>query len=214
MEHHQAHQCCEERRVEPPYRSFEQRLCRTIFHYYISQEIGSPSKYVEMIHQIQTAPPGSVVWIHLNTPGGDINAGIQIINAMLISEAHTIASIEGEVASLGTLIFLAADEFVVHDNCMLMFHNYSGRVFGKGHEQRAALEAATKWTEGLMNRFYIPFLSQDELSRIKNGEDLYFQSDEVRERLERMSTTPAEEDETEQPSPEAPKPRTKRKSPS
>jgi len=139
-----------------------------------------------MIHQIQTSGNDSMIWIHLNTPGGILETGIQIINSMQVSDAHVIASLEGEVASLGTMIFLAADEFIVHDNCLMMFHNYSGWVGGKGHEQVAALEAMTKWTEEIMKRLYIPFMSEEEFERIKRGEDLYFHSDEIRKRLTRM----------------------------
>lgn len=165
---------------------FSQQLVHQVHHYYISQAIDSPIYYVEMIHNIQTAAPGSVVWIHLNTPGGVLETGVQLINAMQNSDAHIITSLEGQVASLGTLIFLAGDEFIVHDNSLMMFHNYSGGVFGKGHEQIAALEATTKWAEELMKRLYVPFISEEEFNRLKKGEDLYFHADETRKRLARM----------------------------
>lgn len=171
---------------ERPYTFFEQQIVRRIFHYYISEEIQDPRQYTDMIHRIQSASPDSIVYLHLNTPGGNLMTGIQLVNAMQTSEAHIICSIEGEVASLGTMIFLAADEFVVHDNGLMMFHNYSGGVFGKGHEQIAALAASTKWTEDIMTRLYIPFMTNDEVERIKKGEDMYIHSDEIRQRLVNM----------------------------
>lgn len=169
-----------------PYHYIEQTFTRRVQHYYLSQLVEEAHKYADMIHQIQTATSDSVVWIHLNTPGGILDTGIQIINAMQVSEAHVIASLEGEVASLGTMIFLAADEFIVHDNCLMMFHNYTGAVVGKGHEQIAALKAATTMVEGIMERLYVPFMSADEFDKIKKGEDLYFHADEIRERLKVM----------------------------
>lgn len=173
--------------AEPkPYGYFEQQVVRRIHHYYFSQLIDEPHSYIEMIHQIQTAGPDSIIWIHLNTGGGVLDTGIQLINAMQSSEAHIVASVEGYVASLGTMIFLAADEFVVHDNCIMMFHNYTGGVFGKGHEQIAALEATTKWTESLLRRLYYPFMSEDEITRLLKGEDLYFDSDDIRKRITNM----------------------------
>lgn len=169
-----------------PYHYFEQQVMRRVHHYYLSQEIDEPIRYGEMIHQIQTAGPESIIYIHLNTPGGVLDTGVQLINSIRISEAHIVCSLEGYVASLGTLIFLAADEFIVHDISQMMFHNYSGGVGGKGHEQIAALEAATRWTQDIMKDLYIPFLSEDEFDRIMLGEDLYFQADEIRRRLEKM----------------------------
>lgn len=174
------------RELNRPYWFFEQVLTRRVLHFYLSQVIEEPNKYIEMVHQIQTAGSDSIVYIHLNTPGGRLDTGIQLVNSMQASEAHIICSLEGEIASLGTLIFLAADEFIVHDNCLMMFHNYSGGVFGKGHEQIAALEANTRWVEEIMKRLYIPFMSEEEFERVRRGEDLYFHSDEIRKRLSKM----------------------------
>jgi len=139
-----------------------------------------------MVFRIQTAGPDDVIFMHLNTVGGYMDAGIQIINAMKSSNAHVIASIEGEVSSMGTFIFLAADEFIVHDNSSMMIHNYSGGVFGKGHEQIAALESATTWSRDFMHRMYIPFLSEEEVDRVIAGADVYMHPPEIRERLVNM----------------------------
>jgi ATP-dependent Clp protease, protease subunit len=172
-----------------PYWFFEQNLTRRILHFYFSEVVEEPNLYVEMIHHIRTAGPDCTIYIHLNTPGGRIDTGVQLINAMQTSEAHIICSLEGRVASLGTMIFLAADEFIVHDNCIMMFHNYSGGVFGKGHEQIAALEATNIWIENIMRNLYIPFMSDEEFNRIVKGEDLYFQAEEIRKRLHKMVKT-------------------------
>lgn len=168
------------------YYHYEQSIIRKVQHFYLSATITEPSNYVDMIHRIQTASPEDVIYIHLNTPGGHLDTGIQLVNAMQSTAAHVIASLEAEAHSLGTLIFLAADEFVVHDNCMMMFHNFSGAVFGKGHEQQAHLAATVKWFNTLARKLYIPFLTEDEFDRILKGEDIYIHSDDIRRRLERM----------------------------
>ena len=166
-----------------PFLYTSQQLSKIVHHFYISSIIEEPIKYVDMVFRIQTAGPEDIVYIHLNTPGGVLDTGVQIINAMKSTPAHVIAALEGEVASLGTMIFLAADEFVVHDNSSLMIHNYSGGVWGKGHEQIAALTSATKWMEDFMRRMYVPFMTEEEVQRILGGEDLYIHPPEIRERL-------------------------------
>lgn len=171
---------------QKPYQHYEQLVQRRIQHYYLSSAIESPEQYIDMVHRIQTAGPDEVIYIHLNTPGGHLDTGVQIINAMQSSHAHVIVSIEGNCHSLGTLIFLAADEFIVHDNCLMMIHNYSGGVFGKGNEQQSQLEAQIKWFNSLACKLYVPFLSPDEFDRIVKGEDIWLHSDEIRRRLEKM----------------------------
>jgi ATP-dependent protease ClpP protease subunit len=139
-----------------------------------------------MIQKIQVAGPEEIIYIHLNTPGGRLDTGVQIINAMQSSSAHIIVGIEANCHSLGTLIFLAADEFIVHDNCLMMIHNFSGGTFGKGNEQQSQLEAQIKWFNQLARNLYVPFLTEDEFGKIIKGEDLWLQSEEIRGRLEKM----------------------------
>lgn len=168
------------------YRHYEQLMVRKIQHFYLSSPIDEPIFYVDMIHRIQTAGPEDIIYIHLNTPGGQLDTGVQLVNAMQSTPAHVIVGIEAEAHSLGTLIFLAADEFVVHDNVMMMIHNYSGGVFGKAHEQAARLEGTMKWFNALARRIYIPFLSEEEFEKVLEGGDLYLHSADIRKRLERM----------------------------
>lgn len=176
----------EEKEEYKPYGHYEQIVQRRIQHYYLCSGIEDPEKYVDMIHRIQVAGPDEIIYIHLNTPGGHLDTGVQIINAMQSTQAHVTVAIEANCHSLGTLIFLAADEFIVHDNCLMMIHNFSGGVFGKGNEQQSQLEAQIKWFNTLAKKLYVPFLSEAEFERIVRGEDIWLQSDEIRKRLEKM----------------------------
>ena len=172
-----------------PYTYIHQVITRNIHHYYLSTMIGDAQAYAEMVNKIQIAGPDDIIYIHLNTIGGYTSTGLQIINAMKTTPAHVICSIESEVSSLGTLIFLAADEFIVHDNCLMMFHNYSGAVWGKGHEQIAAIESAKIWTKDFLIRMYVPFMSEEEVNSLIAGADIYMHPPEIRERLDNMVKT-------------------------
>ena len=180
-----------------PYQHFEQIITKRVHHFYISKVIEEPEHYIDMIHRIRMAGPDDVVFIHLNTPGGDLTTGVQIINAMAASAAHIVCSVEAESYSLGTMIFLSADEFIVQDNCMMMFHQYIGGVYGKGHEQKAQLLATEEWFEDLARAIYIPFLSEDEFNSIIKGGDLWIQTEDIKERLNVMVAAMEEEIERE-----------------
>ena len=176
-----------------PFTYIHQTVVQNIHHYYISTLIEDAHLYADMINKIQTAGSGDIIYLHLNTLGGYLSTGIQIINAMRSSQAHIVASLEGEVASLGTMLFLAADEFLVHENSSMMFHNYTGGVYGKGHEQIAAIKSATTWTRDFMRRLYIPFMTEDEVDRLVKGEDIYMHPPEILERLYLMNEIKAKE---------------------
>ena len=168
------------------YKAYEQTFTAQQIHFYITNDIGDPAEYVDMVHRILTASQNDVIFIHLNTPGGRLDTGIQIINAMQNSQAKIVTVLESVAHSLGTLIFLAGDEMVVHDHCMMMFHNYRGGVMGKGHEQAAEIGATTKWYTSIAKKIYIPFMTEEEVDRIMKGEDIWMHSPEIRRRLDKM----------------------------
>ena len=168
------------------YQQYTAARQQNITHFYLSDGVDDPKYYTDLIHQIRTAQPQDIVYIHLNTPGGRLDTGIQIINAIADSAARIIGVLDSKAYSLGTLIFLACDEFVIHDNCLFMIHNYSGGMYGKGNEQQAELAATVKWFSKIADRYYYPFLSREEIGRVLRGEDFWMDSDEVKKRLKQM----------------------------
>jgi len=176
--------------LEPKhYEYFEQAVVKKVQHYYLTGEITEPRNYIAMIHSIATAPHTDTIVIHLNTHGGNLATGLQLVNAMKFTEAHVICSLEGEAFSLGSMIFLAGDEFLIHDNSRMMIHHFTGGTFGKGNEQVSQLESDIKWFRTLAHDYYIPFITKQELTDILKGEDLWLQTADIRKRLTKMVKT-------------------------
>ena len=151
--------------------------------FYLSGEIGAAILYTDLLYTLRTASKSDVILLHLNTPGGNFDTGLQIMNNIDASEARVVTILEARAYSMGALIFLAGDELVVHDSCLLMFHNYSSALIGKGNEQQAQVLAVSKWFEKAMRKACKPFLTDEEVSRILRGEDIWMDSDDIRRRL-------------------------------
>jgi len=169
-----------------PYKMYEQAQIAQHIHFYLSKEVGEPDAYTDMIYRITVAAPQDTVYIHLNSPGGQIDTGVQIINAMQNSQAKVVTILESTAYSLATLIFLSGDEMIVNDNCMMMFHNFNGGLVGKGNELVSELEATVKWFTSLAQDIYVPFLTVEEFAQITRGEDRWMQTPEIKVRLENM----------------------------
>jgi ATP-dependent protease ClpP protease subunit len=165
---------------------YEQQVPVRQVSYYLCGEILEPQFYTELFHTLRTASEADVVYLHLNSSGGDFNTGLQIINNIAASPATVVTILEARAYSMAALIFLAGDKLVVHDNCQLMFHIYSGYFSGKGNEQQAEVIAVGKWFEKVMARICMPFLSEAEIGRILKGSDLWMDSDEISHRLARV----------------------------
>jgi ATP-dependent protease ClpP protease subunit len=103
-----------------------------------------------------------------------------------------VTVLEARAFSMAALIFLCGDQLVVHDNCQLMFHIYSGSFAGKGNEQQAEVVAVSSWFEKVMTRICTPFLLETEIGKILKGSDVWMDSDEIRHRLLRMQRAKAQ----------------------
>lgn len=165
---------------------YERQMPVSQVSYYICGEIVEPQYYTELFHTLRTASSTDLIYLHLNSSGGDLNTGLQIINNMRASQARVVTILEGRAYSMAALIFLCGDELIVHDTCQLMFHTYSGNFAGKGNEQQAEVLAVSTWFEKIMRRLCVPFLTETEIRQILKGSDLWMDSDEIHHRLQRM----------------------------
>jgi len=165
---------------------YEQQSPIRQISYYLCGDILEPQYYTELFYTLRTASDTDLITLHLNSSGGDFNTGLQIINNILASEARVATILEARAFSMAALIFLCGDKLIVHDNCQLMFHIYSGSFAGKGNEQQAEIVAVSNWFEKVMERICMPFLSESEIGRILKGSDVWMDSDEIRRRLMRI----------------------------
>jgi ATP-dependent Clp protease, protease subunit len=170
----------------PSYTYYEHTFSNKVLHFYLTGEIGYPELYTDMVHRIKSASPGDTIFLNLNTSGGNLVTGVQLINAIHSSQAKIVTVLEGECHSLGTLIFLCGDELVVNDNCIMMFHHLSGGFRGKGQEMVAQLDATVKWFISMCRTIYPPFLTTVEIDNILLGQDLWLDSTQIRARLDKM----------------------------
>ena len=154
--------------------------------YYISGNILESHYYTDLFYTLRTASETDIIYLHLNTSGGDFDTGLQIINNMQGTSAKVVTVLEARAYSMGAFIFLAGDEYIVHDNCQMLFHIYSGSFAGRGNEQQAEVHAVSTWFEKFMTRTCQPFLTQAEIKDVLKGTDVWMDSDEIRRRLERL----------------------------
>lgn len=172
---------------EKPFQVFEKVFQSKHIHYYLNTDIQEPHLYSDIVNHLTTAEACDTFYFHLNTAGGRLDTGIQLINAMRTSLAKVVTVLDGKAYSLGTLLLLSGQEIVVHDFGTIMIHNFSSGMYGKGHELTSQLEATTKSFNHMAKQIYVPFISETEFNRVIKGEDLWMDAIEIRERLERVN---------------------------
>ena len=155
--------------------------------YYLSDEIGDPSEYIDWFQEIRNLRDSDMVKIILNCVGGSLHTTVQFLQVLAETDAHVMISVEGACMSAATLIFLAGDDFYIAPHSMFLFHNYSSGSVGKGGEMYSDIISKRKWTEALFRDSYTDFLTETEISNLMNDTDLWLTASEVKERLENRS---------------------------
>ncbi len=154
--------------------------------FYITGGISEFEDFLPLISTLNNAGHGDNVAIYISSPGGSVEIGIPLINAMRISAANVTTIMCGFVASMGALIFLAGDVRIVQPHSLLMLHNYSSWADGKAHEIASSVAATEIWLNTLNNDITYPFLNKKEIKQMYDGKDFYFTSEETVKRLEKV----------------------------
>lgn len=85
---------------------------------YLFEESVSASDLVEQIGQITA----STIHVRLNSVGGIVADGLAIHNALKSHSAHKVVTVEGQAASIASLILQAGDERRVYASSLVMVH--------------------------------------------------------------------------------------------
>ncbi len=155
--------------------------------YTIYDELDSFDDHEELFRDLRLASEDDEIMIRLITPGGRVDVGMALIHAIRNSAAYVKMVVEYPCYSMGALLALSGDGLEMYPDTFLMFHDYSGGMYGKGNEMVLQTGATTKALKGMLSKAMSPFLTKREIASIFNGRDLYVHADQpdVRTRLER-----------------------------
>lgn len=163
--------------------SYEPIKCGT-FHIYLFGQIVSPQQFISAIEVMRSASENDRIMIHLQSCGGSLDATDTFLQAMHECQAEIVVKASGGVHSAGTLILLAADSFMLSDNFSSLIHNGSCGSIGKFSDYRTETAFTAKWMERVMRNAYEGFLTDDEISDVIKGIDIWLDAEEWIERHE------------------------------
>lgn len=151
--------------------------------YYIYGEVGSPDKYINLIHDLYSAEEGDEIVLRIASPGGDVDSMVAILHAMSQTEATVITVADSELASAATFLFLAGHIKVLYEHSSFMFHAASFGAYGKVQEVESLTSYMVRRYVKLAETYLFPYLTEEELDVLYKGSDIYMEADEMSERL-------------------------------
>lgn len=155
---------------------------------FTEEGIQGASHHLEELESIRSASPEDIIVLYFtDAPGGCMGTGQSIINALMETPAHTVAILEGHNCSLATMIPLVCREIVVTPYTSMMLHSVSGGAYGTMVNQERQAMFFSKMYSDFLDDIYDSFLSPQEIQDLKNGLEIYLDSEEIQERLQRRA---------------------------
>ncbi len=156
-----------------------------IYNIYLNGEIKYDAKVNKLLELFRSSSSTDKINFYISSPGGGIYKTFQILNAMKDCKAKIRTIADGQVASCATLIFLSAHEFEVKDLATFMIYNYTAGWNGKGHEIKSEFEHFDEMWNNILYETYGKILSKKEIKEVIDGRDIYFDSKQLLERLDK-----------------------------
>lgn len=154
------------------------------YQVFIDEEIGEPKKYRDLINSLYSAGQHDVFNIFINTPGGSLSATMAIIEAIKSSDAMVVGIINGECFSGGSFIALSCDHIVVTPAAHMMCHTATYETGGNTGMIQKHVDFSSRHIHRILDDVYEGFLTDQELKDIKIGVEYWFDSVQIKKRLE------------------------------
>lgn len=152
---------------------------------YLDEPIGPPVKYRHLLHFLRSMEKHDQLRIWINCPGGRADTMLDIIDGIQNAQGDVTIIVTGMAASAASIIALTAPKLIIGDRATFMCHNASAGAMGKMGEIVANVDFQRKQTEKIVREAYKEFLTEDEMEKLMIGQDYWFDTEEVKSRLEK-----------------------------
>ena len=104
------------------------------------------------LNDLRTVTPDEVD-VEINSPGGDVFAGLAIYNGLRASGKKINVKVLGLAASAASLVAMAGDTIEMPENAFMMIHNPWGFAMGGADEMRNTADVLDKIGTGLVSTY-------------------------------------------------------------
>ena len=119
--------------------------------------------------------------VSINSPGGDVFAGLAIYNALKGSGKEIVVKVMGVAASAASLIAMAGDKIVMPKNTFMMVHNPWSFAVGNADELRETADTLDKIGSSLQATYVAKTGQSEEKIKELLAKDTWLTADEAKE---------------------------------
>jgi ATP-dependent protease ClpP protease subunit len=150
---------------------------------YLDDEITEPSNYRELISLLMNASEQDEINIFINSGGGNLDTACAIITALQCSQANVTAYLMGACHSAASMITMYCTQVHVFNSAYMMAHTASFGSVGNTSTVKSHTDFTVSQVEKLLDDAYEGFLSKDEIAKVKNGVEVWFDNEQIVTRM-------------------------------
>ena len=153
------------------------------FDVYLDDVIEEPSNYRELISLLMTASENDTINLYINSPGGNLDSACAIITAIQCCNGQVQAFLMGATHSAASIITMYCTQVHVFNSAYMMAHTASFGSSGNTSTIKAHTDFTVTQVEKLLDDAYEGFLTKDEIAKVKNGVEVWFDNEQIVSRL-------------------------------
>lgn len=169
-------------------RIFAKQEIHNIYTIRMARDITAADDFSDEFEVLAEARQEDTVKILISSGGGFIDTGLLLTKAINECRAVTVGYIGATVASAATAIALACDEWDVDEFSSFMIHTGSFGFHGKAPEVRAQTAHTLNFIDKWVRCTYDGFLTEEEIEKVIEGKDMYFEGEDLVQRLINFAT--------------------------
>jgi ATP-dependent protease ClpP protease subunit len=143
-----------------------------------------PYHYRMVVNKMDELGPEDTVEFWINSDGGDLSGLVALLTAAKVTEAHTLAIVQGSCHSSASLLALSCDSIEVRPYATMLCHNVRFGAVGKGADVLAQVQHTNEFAASILREAYDLFLTEEEIEAVLKGLELYLNYAQITERLE------------------------------
>lgn len=153
----------------------------------IHEPISEPTEWSDELALINGCGEQDTIVLDVCSPGGYLDTAMLFHRALNSCAGHTVAIIGPECASAASVISLSCREWILDDTSSLMIHTSSYSLGGKDTDILEHANFSRGQLKRLYEKVYSGFLSTDDLSDVIKGTPLYFDVEQIADRLDALT---------------------------
>lgn len=143
--------------------------------------------YIGFKQQLEALGDVNIIEVEINSPGGIVTDGMAILNSLVNHPATVHTYINGEAASIASVIAMAGDRIFIPDNSLMFLHKPLNGLIGNADDMRKMADDLDKFEKAITNAYQRHFKGSDEEVKGLMKSETWMTADEVDANFENVT---------------------------